>query len=262
MAFSATVTGAADTTVTWAVQEAGGGAVDAAGQYTAPAAGGTYHRVRHLGRGHLQDDVATVVVSPAAPMSADQPIGAATSSAGTASWAQDALRSAASTGDSTSPTSAARGPWSTTSPACGGAAQKILVALYMAKGDPYYQLNYRAASGYTPDDTPDSYALKGATSASGPWTALIAVAKNNNQYKSHYIADFSPWTFLRFRAGAAPFGCRVKMDVYDAGAGVTDGIVFYGDSITANIFQGGFDGFPRSGSPGRSRRRTPPSFPS
>jgi chitinase len=43
---AATVTGAADTAVAWAVQEgAAGGTVDAAGRYTAPAAPGTYHVV-------------------------------------------------------------------------------------------------------------------------------------------------------------------------------------------------------------------------
>ena len=245
MAFSATVTGAADTTVTWAVQEAGGGAVDAAGKYTAPAAGGTYHVSATSVADTSRSDVATVVVvSPAAPMTLISRSVPATSSAGTASWAQDASYGGIDWGFHIADLGGAGTLVYDLSGVPAAQRQKILVALYMAKGDPYYQLNYRAASGYTPDDTPDSYALEGATSASGPWTALIAVAKNNNQYKSHYIADFSPWTFLRFRAGAAPFGCRVKMDVYDAGAGVTDGIVFYGDSITANIFQGGFDGFP------------------
>ena len=44
--FSATVTGAAVTTVTWSVLEgAAGGAIDPAGLYTAPAAPGTYHVV-------------------------------------------------------------------------------------------------------------------------------------------------------------------------------------------------------------------------
>jgi hypothetical protein len=43
--FSATVTGATNTAVTWSVQEAGGGTVSAAGVYTAPAVAGTYHVV-------------------------------------------------------------------------------------------------------------------------------------------------------------------------------------------------------------------------
>lgn len=44
--FSAAVTGAADTSVTWSVQEgAAGGAVDTAGRYTAPTTAGTYHLV-------------------------------------------------------------------------------------------------------------------------------------------------------------------------------------------------------------------------
>src|SRR5262245_47424818 len=46
VAFTATVTGttsAQSTAVTWSVQEAGGGTVDASGHYTAPGAAGTYH---------------------------------------------------------------------------------------------------------------------------------------------------------------------------------------------------------------------------
>ena len=41
--FTATVTGSADTAVTWAVVEAGGGTITAGGVYTAPEAPGTYH---------------------------------------------------------------------------------------------------------------------------------------------------------------------------------------------------------------------------
>ncbi len=41
--FAATVTGTADTRVTWAVDEASGGAVDVNGVYTAPASGGVFH---------------------------------------------------------------------------------------------------------------------------------------------------------------------------------------------------------------------------
>lgn len=45
VALTATVTGAADPSVTWAILEAAGGSVTAAGVYTGPAAGGTYHAV-------------------------------------------------------------------------------------------------------------------------------------------------------------------------------------------------------------------------
>jgi len=41
--FTATVTGTANTSVAWSVQEATGGTVDTKGLYTAPASGGTYH---------------------------------------------------------------------------------------------------------------------------------------------------------------------------------------------------------------------------
>src|SRR5262249_26246588 len=41
--FSATVTGTANTAVTWSVQEAAGGSITTAGLYTAPATPGTFH---------------------------------------------------------------------------------------------------------------------------------------------------------------------------------------------------------------------------
>jgi chitinase len=44
-AFVATVTGVANQSVSWSVQEAGGGTITAAGLYTAPAVHGTYHVV-------------------------------------------------------------------------------------------------------------------------------------------------------------------------------------------------------------------------
>lgn len=247
--FSAAVTGASNTAATWSVQESGGGTVDSTGKYTAPATGGTYHVVATSVADPTKSDLATVVVvAPAAPMPLISRSVPATSSAGTASWGQDASYG----GLEWNFHIAEVGPTGTLTYDLSGVPaaqrQKILVALYMAKGDPYYQLNYQAAvsgSTYTPDDTPDAYVLEGATSASGPWTALVTVAKNNNPFKSHLIGNFGGNTFLRFRSTKAPWtNCRVKMDVYDASAGVSDGIVFYGDSITTNIFQSGFSGFP------------------
>jgi hypothetical protein len=41
--FTAQVTGSADTSVTWSVDEANGGSIDASGLYTAPAVEGTFH---------------------------------------------------------------------------------------------------------------------------------------------------------------------------------------------------------------------------
>ncbi|SEU33994.1 LamG-like jellyroll fold domain-containing protein [Stigmatella erecta] len=43
--FTATVTGTANTAVSWSVTEAGGGTIDASGLYTAPSTPGTYHVV-------------------------------------------------------------------------------------------------------------------------------------------------------------------------------------------------------------------------
>ena len=67
LAFSAAVTGTASraTAVTWSVQEAGGGKVDAAGTYTAPGAAGTFHVVATSVADPSKSDVATVAVAPA-----------------------------------------------------------------------------------------------------------------------------------------------------------------------------------------------------
>lgn len=65
--FAATVTGTADTIVLWEVVEAGGGAVDAAGLYTAPGAPGTFH-VRARSRAAPQvfgESTVSVVAAPA-----------------------------------------------------------------------------------------------------------------------------------------------------------------------------------------------------
>jgi hypothetical protein len=45
LTFTATVTGATNTSVTWSVQEAAGGTISSAGVYTAPSTAGTYHVV-------------------------------------------------------------------------------------------------------------------------------------------------------------------------------------------------------------------------
>ncbi|HSQ67924.1 MAG TPA: hypothetical protein VLM85_32160 [Polyangiaceae bacterium] len=166
----------------------------------------------------------------------------ATSSSGIASWAQDDSYGGIPWGFHMADIGVG---WLTYDLSAVPAAQrqKLLVALYMGVGDQYYQLNYRAAAGYIPDDIPDAYVLEGAASASGPWAPLVTVSTNNNPFKSHYIGDFSAYSFLRFRVTSGPYGCHVKMDAYDASQGIGDGIVFYGDSITTNIFSGHYNGY-------------------
>lgn len=65
IAFAATVTGTADTSVTWSVQEASGGAVDAAGTYQAPQGEGTYHVIARSVADPSASAAATVTVSAA-----------------------------------------------------------------------------------------------------------------------------------------------------------------------------------------------------
>jgi hypothetical protein len=63
LTFTATVTGTANTGVTWSVQEAGGGTITAAGVYTAPANAATYHVVATSVAARASTTVAAVTVS-------------------------------------------------------------------------------------------------------------------------------------------------------------------------------------------------------
>jgi hydroxybutyrate-dimer hydrolase len=63
--FAATVGNASDQTVTWSVQEASGGAVDANGLYTAPTVTGTYHVIATSKADPTRSATATVTVVPA-----------------------------------------------------------------------------------------------------------------------------------------------------------------------------------------------------
>ena len=64
--FAATVTGTSDQTVTWSVQEAGGGSVTTSGLYTAPATTGTFHIVAASAVDPSKKATATVQVVPKA----------------------------------------------------------------------------------------------------------------------------------------------------------------------------------------------------
>ncbi len=67
LVFTSTVTGTTagqSTAVTWSVQEAGGGTVDASGHYTAPGAAGTYHVIATSVADTSKKDTATVTVTP------------------------------------------------------------------------------------------------------------------------------------------------------------------------------------------------------
>jgi uncharacterized protein YjdB len=61
--FTATVTGAVNTAVTWRVQESGGGSVTNAGLYTAPAVGGTFHVIATSQADPTKTGTATVTVT-------------------------------------------------------------------------------------------------------------------------------------------------------------------------------------------------------
>ncbi len=67
-AFTAVVTGTANLAVAWSVVEAGGGAVDGAGLYTAPGTAGTYHVKATSVADASKSDQATVTVTAPPPV--------------------------------------------------------------------------------------------------------------------------------------------------------------------------------------------------
>jgi hypothetical protein len=68
IAFAATVTGTANTAVSWNVQEASGGTVDATGHYTAPPSAGVFHVTATSSADPTKQAAATVTVSVPAPV--------------------------------------------------------------------------------------------------------------------------------------------------------------------------------------------------
>ena len=61
--FACAVSGSSNTVCTWSVLESGGGSITAAGAYTAPAAGGTYHVVATSQADPAKSQTATVTVT-------------------------------------------------------------------------------------------------------------------------------------------------------------------------------------------------------
>ena len=63
--FEAIVTGTANTSVAWSVQEAGGGAIDATGRYVAPPTPGTYHVLARAVADLTVSSLSTILVTAA-----------------------------------------------------------------------------------------------------------------------------------------------------------------------------------------------------
>ncbi len=71
--FSAVVSGASNTAVTWSVTEAGGGSVSAGGLYSAPGASGVYHVVATSQATPAVSDTATITVIAPVPAVVNNP---------------------------------------------------------------------------------------------------------------------------------------------------------------------------------------------
>jgi lysophospholipase L1-like esterase len=98
-------------------------------------------------------------------------------------------------------------------------------------GNAQYQLNVHALGGVDLRGVPTGgYTLQGAASSTGPWTTLVTVPSLAQAARVHRL-DFTGYRWLRYTSSDAT---KLKMDVYSAASGVTEGLVIYGDSI-ANI---------------------------
>ena len=115
LVFAATVTGTIETGVVWEVVEAGGGAVDGAGVYTAPGAAGTFH-VRATSRADAQRQ-ATAVVTVTAPPPPPAAVAVTVSPVSGSALACQTLRLSASVANSTDTAVT----WSVQEGAAGGA---------------------------------------------------------------------------------------------------------------------------------------------
>lgn len=120
------------------------------------------------------------------------------------------------------------------------AAQRglVVVAWYNGESEVYDA----AVVGRDARGVPAAYTVEANAAAGGPdapeagWVALAGVAGNSYHSRQH-VVDLAGYNWVRLLVTelAAPVGggVRFNLDVHDAGRGVEDAWIFYGDSITA-----------------------------
>jgi lysophospholipase L1-like esterase len=112
-----------------------------------------------------------------------------------------------------------------------GLRSRIYLALYFG-GNAQSQLNVHALRDMDLRGVPTGgYRIEASHSSSGPWTTLVTVPSLAQASRVHLV-DFQGYTWVRY---LSPDATRLKMNVYSAAEGLSEGLVLYGDSI-ANLF--------------------------
>jgi lysophospholipase L1-like esterase len=94
--------------------------------------------------------------------------------------------------------------------------------------------DYNCPKNYTIDV---NAAPGGGRPPPGGWVTLVTVRRNTKHSRQHLV-DMAGYNWIRVDATAANgatsnYDIAVNMDIYDAGHGVADDWIFFGDSITA-----------------------------
>ena len=217
--FTATVTGTTagqSTAVTWSVQEAGGGTIDASGLYTAPPTPGSYHVVATSVADASKSDTAAVTVT-----------GAAAAPAAAPRAGQPALVTFTS----------GQGASGTTSISGLGRA----VVWFDTPSGSGFDLKAQAVNVGWSNGVPTSYVIEASRNGGNSWTALVNAPANSYAGWAHLV-DLAGYNRVRLRQtgptwnGTGP----ISFAVHDARAGTDDWWLFLGDSNTDVIFRGGF----------------------
>ena len=246
--FVASVTGAADTRVTWKVDEPRGvGGVDSSGLYTAPGLAGTYHVVVTSVADGSRSARATVHVpaagGPPKPMPVISRNAPAFASSGTDAGAanDDDYHSVWRSSGSTPVWIAydiSRVPAAERGLAVVAWYADTLDLSYVDRGDHYaglpqlYTIDAHAAPGGgspPPEGDPGWVRLAEATSPN---------AHSSRQHVVNLTEQTTVYNWIRMRvtsisSAAGNADIALNLDVHDAQRGIEDDWIFFGDSITA-----------------------------
>jgi lysophospholipase L1-like esterase len=122
-----------------------------------------------------------------------------------------------------------------------GRRGRVVVAWYGGEGTVYDA----ATLGRGAPGVPAAYAIEanaapgGAEPPAAGWVTLAEVTGNTYHSRQH-VVDLSGHNWVRIlvtEAGMPDGGVGLNLDVHDAGRGVQDAWIFYGDSITAGAMQ-------------------------
>lgn len=216
--FTAVVSGTTagqSTAVTWTVEEAGGGTISASGVYTPPGAVGTYHVIAtSVADPGKSDRMPVTVTAPTGGIPAPAPMVASTRFTPATSQVSPAM-------------------------AISGLGRAVL---WWDRSQDTSGWDERTLLGYVCVNRPADYVIEASANGGTSWTA-VATITGNTYYTRAHVVDLSGYTSVRMRltSPAANLGSQymfVEIQLHDARAGLDDWWVFFGDSVTANVFAG------------------------